>query len=381
MDCFWHLSPLMSTNPEARAWLQVRSDALRANYARVKEAVGPRARIIPMVKADGYGLGMSEVVRTLRPAGPWGWGVATVAEGLALRASYAEDPIVVFSPLVPAELEPAVGAGLQISVSSLSALDEAAEASRRTGSPARVHVDVDTGMGRTGFDWRTASSWTPRVIEAARGDIEWVGCFTHLHSAEDDDPSVREQWRRFEVVLASLGDAADGLMIHALNSAGSFGAPAYARDAVRPGIFLYGGAIGASHPTPAAVVSLHARVCHVRDVTEGTTVGYGATYRASGPERWATLSVGYGDGLPRALGNRGSALLHGRRVPIIGRISMDLTVVDISVLSGVRVGDVATLLGAEGRQEITLDEMAELAGTISYEILTGFTPRLPRVWQ
>ena len=112
----------------------------------------------------------------------------------------------------------------------------------------------------------------------------------------------------------------------------------------------------------------------------GTTLGYGATYRASRPEEWATLSVGYGDGLPRALGNHGRVLLGGRSVPIIGRISMDLTVVDISDVSGVQVGDIATLLGAEGQEEITLDEVAELAGTISYEILTGFTARLPRIW-
>jgi alanine racemase len=243
-----------------------------------------------------------------------------------------------------------------------------------------VHVDVDTGMGRTGLDWRSAAQWMPRVVEAASSDVRWVGCFTHLHSAEDDEASVREQWGRFEEALSALADAPPGLLIHVLNSAGAFGVPEYARDAIRPGIFLYGGAVGSAHPVPEAVVSLHARVCHVRDVVAGTTLGYGATYRASAPERWATLSVGYGDGLPRALGNRGKALLRGRSVPIIGRISMDLTVVDISDLPGVQVGDVATLLGAEGREEITLDDIAGLAGTISYEILTGFTQRLPRIW-
>jgi len=370
----------MSTNSEARAWLQVRPDALRANYARVREGVGPGARVIPMVKADAYGLGMAEVVRVLRPEGPWGWGVATLEEGLALRADWPDDRIAVFTPLVPGELEPALRASLEVSISGLPALREASAASRRCGVRARVHIDVDTGMGRTGFDWRTASSWMPSVVEAATGPIEWVGLFTHLHSAEDDPASVREQWGRFDSVLAA--DALpEGLLIHVLNSAGSFGAPAYARDAVRPGIFLYGGSVGSAHPSPEPVVSLHARVCHVREAAEGTTLGYGATYRAGGAERWATLSIGYGDGLPRSLGNRGHALLGGRRVRIIGRISMDLTVVDISVLSGVQVGDAATLIGAEGGEEITLDEVAELAGTISYEILTGFTPRLPRIWR
>ena len=121
-------------------------------------------------------------------------------------------------------------------------------------------------------------------------------------------------------------------------------------------------------------------VVHVRDVPEGTTCGYGATYTSRGPERWATLSIGYGDGLPRALGNRGHALLGGRRVPIVGRVSMDVTVVNIGAAGGVGVGDVATLIGRDGAEEITVDEVAALAGTISYEVLTGLTRRLPRIW-
>ena len=371
----------MSTNPDARAWLLLRADALLENFARLRAAGGPNVRIIPMVKADAYGLGMLEVVRVLRSEGPWGWGVATLAEGLLLRDEAAVDePVVVFSPLVEAELEPALRADLQITVSSLDALAEVVAASRRVGVPAKVHIDVDTGMGRTGFDWQSAREWMPRVVEAAREEIDWVGCFTHFHSAEDDDRSVREQWALLEEALSGVADPPGAPLIHALNSAGAFSAPESARGAIRPGIFLYGGAVGGRHPIPEPVISLYARVCHVREVAAGTTLGYGATYRASGPETWATLSIGYGDGLPRVLGNRGCALLQGRRVPIIGRISMDLTVVDISDLSGVRVGDVATFLGTDGREKITLDEIAELAGTISYEILTGFTPRLPRIW-
>jgi alanine racemase len=371
----------MSTNPQARAWLRVRRDALCANYASLRSAVGSDVGLMPMVKADAYGLGMPEVLETLRPEGPWGWGVATLVEGLRLREIVVDDPVVVFSPLLEDELEPALRASLHVTVSSLAALDRLIEASARSGVPALFHVDVDTGMGRTGFDWQTAGDWMPRVREAAtRGETRWIGCYTHLHSAEDDPASVHEQLERFERALAALTDPPQGLTIHLLNSPGAFTAPEHARHVVRPGIFLYGGRVGAGHPMPDPVVSLHARVCHVRDAPEGTTAGYGATYRACKPERWATLSVGYGDGLPRALGNRGSAILRGRRVPIIGRISMDLTVVDISDVPGAGVGDVATLLGAEGPETIALDELAELAGTISYEVLTGFTPRLPRIW-
>jgi alanine racemase len=371
----------MSTNPEGRAWLRASSHALVANFERLRASVGAEARLIPMVKADAYGLGMADVVRVLRPAGPWGWGVATLGEGLRLRDLGVADPVVVLAPLVPAELGEAVRAGLQVSVCSLGGLEALAAAARASGVAASMHLDVDTGMGRTGFDWSAASEWMPRVAELAGGGaIDWIGCFTHLHSAEDDDDSVREQLRRFDEVLATLPRPKGDLMIHVLNSAGAFAAPAHGRDAIRPGIFLYGGGIGPGRTEPEPVVSLHARVCHIREASPGTTLGYNVTYRASRKETWATLSIGYGDGLPRSLTNRGSALIQGQRVPMVGRISMDLTVVDITDLSGVGIGDVATLLGAEGREEITLDELAETAGSVSYEILTRFTSRLPRIW-
>jgi alanine racemase len=369
----------MSTNPQARAWLHVRADALRRNYARIRDAVGG-AGVIPMVKADAYGLGVARTVEALAPEEPWGWGVATLEEGLGLRALGVSTPVVVFPPLHPAALEPALEQGLHVCVSSVDALASVSAAARRVGAPANVHVDVDTGMGRTGFDWRRVAEWAPRVEEAARRDVRWIGVFTHLHSADEGEGSVREQWTRFQQALAGIREPPAGLVVHVLNSAGAFRMPEHAGAAVRPGIFLYGGHIGSGLPRPEAVVSLHARVSHVRESAAGTSLGYGATYAARRDERWATLSIGYADGLPRALGNRGSALIGGRRVPIIGRISMDMTVVDITDAPGVAVGDVATLLGAEGREAITVDDVAELAGTISYEILVGFSRRLPRVW-
>jgi alanine racemase len=156
--------------------------------------------------------------------------------------------------------------------------------------------------------------------------------------------------------------------------------PEFAADAVRPGIFLYGGVAGAEIPSPLPVAALRARVTFIRDARRGDTVGYGATYAAGGPERWATVGIGYGDGLPRLLGNRGNALLKGRRVPVIGRISMDATVLNITGVDGVEVGDVATFFGRDGEGEISLEEVATLAQTINYEILTDLTPRAPRIW-
>jgi alanine racemase len=164
------------------------------------------------------------------------------------------------------------------------------------------------------------------------------------------------------------------------NSAGALRCGEGLPPVARPGIFLYGGRAGDDLPEPEPVAAVRARVLFVRDASPGSTLGYGATYVATGWERWGTLGIGYADGFPRALGNQGHALLAGRRVPIIGRISMDSTVVNISELDGVELGDVATLVGRDGGEEITLNEVAELAGTIDYEILTGLAPRLPRVW-
>ncbi|MEX2471885.1 MAG: alanine racemase [Gemmatimonadota bacterium] len=368
----------MSTNPKGRSWLDVRADALLANLARLRSALDPEVRVLPMVKADAYGVGMPGVVETLRAAGVWGFGVATVEEGLRLRQLGVEGPVVVLSPSPYAEIDAAVEGGLALSVGSLDALREVAAAAERSGRVADVHLDVDTGMGRSGVDWRQGAAWLDRFRSAATGSVRWAGIFTHLHSAEDDAESVQRQAERFGAWTAEIEPH---VLRHMLNSAGVLHAPESAGDLVRPGIFLYGGRCGSDVPAPDPVVSLRARVVHVRDAVPGTTVGYGATYTAARGERWATLSIGYGDGLPRALGNRGHALIGGRRTAIVGRISMDVTVVNITGMHGVGVGDVATLIGRDGAEEITLDEVAEGAGTISYEVLTGFTTRLPRVWE
>ncbi|MEQ1856244.1 MAG: alanine racemase, partial [Longimicrobiales bacterium] len=301
----------MSTSPEARAWMRVSADALRRNYARIRGAVGPATGIIPMVKADAYGLGMRETVRALGEEGPLGWGVATLDEGLRLRELGTTGRVVVFCPLPHDSLELAVAAALQVTVSNLESVERLAAVGRQTHLLPEIHVDVDTGMGRSGFDWQRASEWLPRVEELAQDGVRWVGCYSHLHSAEDDEGSVREQATRLQAVLDRIANPPAGFLVHLLNSAGALRLPELARDAVRPGIFLYGGRVGPEQPAPEAVASVHARVVHTREASPGTTLGYGATYRARRQERWATLAIGYGDGLPRALGNRGQALLGG----------------------------------------------------------------------
>lgn len=368
----------------SRAWVDVDLEALRWNARTVRRLAGTGTALVPMVKANAYGLGMERVVAALLPEEPWAFGVAAVAEGEALRASGWQGPVIVFAPIGPEEYTRAAAADLTLSLSDLGAVRRWLHAGRSVGRHVAFHTEIDTGMGRAGFSWREAAAWSEAVDRVADGDARWEGCFTHFHSADEPDLApTDEQWRRFEDAVGALVPPRDGAqrLIHAANSAAALRRPEYARSLVRPGIFLYGGEVGAESP-PRPVAALRARVVLVREVATGATVGYGATYRASGRERWATLAAGYGDGLRRALGPAGGeVLIHGQRVPIIGRISMDVTVVNVSTIDEVAPGDVATVIGRDGDAEIRLDEVAARCGTISYEILTGLGPRLPRVYE
>lgn len=367
---------------DARAWVEVDVAALRANYDTVRRAA-PAAGVLPMIKADAYGLGAARVVRTLEPLGPWGYGVATAAEGQALRELGVTRPILVASPLPAGDVDTAAAAGLTASISSLAGLDAWAAAAERTGRRADFHVEVDTGMGRSGFDWREVGSWREGVAARSGARLRWTGVFTHFHSADAPDPGpTAVQWERLQDTLVQLPVPRESLVLHSAASAAALRWPEYALDVVRPGIFLYGGHPAPSVdgvPVPEPVVSVRARVLLDRAVAEGSTVGYGATHVSGPSERWGTLGIGYGDGLPRSLGNRGEALVRGRRVPIVGRVSMDLTTVRLDGVREAGRGDIATLVGRDGDQSITVDEVAERVGTIGYEILTGLSPRLPRL--
>lgn len=374
----------MAISPDARAWVEVDLDAVRANYDTVQRAVGRGALMLPMVKADGYGVGAARLVRALEPRDPLGYGVATAVEGAALRSVGVERPILVVAPMVAGDEDVAAGARLTASISSVEGLDRwIAAADRAGGPPLEFHVEVDTGMGRCGFDWRESGAWTEALRSRLGPGVRWTGIFTHFHAADAPDPRAAVvQWERFRDTLVQLPVSREDLLVHAANSAAALRFPEFAADAVRPGIFLYGG-----HPAPEAdgvaapapVVALRARIGLIRDVPPGSTVGYGATHVAREWERWGTLLIGYGDGLPRSLGNNGEAVVMGTRVPVVGRVSMDLTVVDLTAAADARVGDVATLIGEDAGQRITLEEVAGRAGTIGYEILTGLGKRLPRI--
>lgn len=351
-----------------RAWVEVDLAAVVANARALAERTG--VRLVPVVKADAYGLGAVAVARALEAVDPWGYGVATVDEALALRGAGITRPILVFMPPSPAMYSRYHEHRLR---PTLVAADDLAAWTAAGGGP--YHVEVDTGMGRTGIPWTDAASLARHV---AAPDFE--GAFMQFHSAERDEVATAEQYRRFEAALGAVGRRPP--LVHVANSAGAMYGKTYACDAVRPGLYLYGGSPGGRFAAGRPVVTVRARVVSLRTVPAGETVGYGATWRAIVDTPVATLAIGYADGVPRTYGEVDGAhvIVAGRRCPFIARVTMDLTMVDVTD-APVRVGDVATLVGEVDGARITLDDVARWSREQPRAFLTGLGARLPRLYR
>ncbi|MFN2400731.1 MAG: alanine racemase [Gemmatimonadaceae bacterium] len=357
-------------SPLRRAWVDIDLGALRRNGATITAHAG--RPLLAVVKANAYGLGAVEVTRALEqlsPA-PWGYGVATVDEGIVLRGSGIERPILLLAPLAGDELEAARDARLT------PGLGEAGEIAAWSGlGGGRWHLAVDTGMNRAGAHWNSLNSLRDTIDQSSQPS----GAFTHFHSADRNDGSAEEQERRFSKAIEALGSRP--ALLHAENSAALVRRRGSRWDLVRPGLFLYGAGPGdGALISPEPVVHLRARVVAVRTVGSGETVSYGASYRADGDRRIATLAMGYAEGYPRSLSNRGEAVVGGRRVPVVGTVTMDMTMVDVTDVP-CAAGDVATLLGRHDRVVLEIDRVAERAGTISYELLTGLTGHVEHVYE
>ncbi len=355
----------------ARAWVEVDLDALVSNARALADVCG--TRLLPMVKANGYGLGAARVAKALESLAPWGYGVATPEEGLTLREAGVSRPILVVTPLTPETLEPVHANGLRPSIGDAAML---LAWLARTADP--FHLEIDTGMSRGGIRWSdgAAVAEISRLLTGAPG---WEGVFTHFHSADTDAASAATQWQRFVAVLGSLPRRP--ALVHAANSAAALCRRAYAGDMIRPGIYLYGGTAGGAGSAPRPVAALKARVVAVRAIAAGESVSYGATWTADRATTVATLAIGYADGLPRAAGGSAASMprqveLRGRLVPLVGRVTMDMSMVAVDG-GEVAVGDVATVFGGL----VSLDQQAAAAGTISYELLTSLGPRLPRCYR
>jgi alanine racemase len=352
---------------EKRAWVEIDLGALQRNATAVAEHA--RAPLLPMIKADAYGLGAIPAARVLEPLDPWGYGVATIREGIELRAAGITRPVVIFTPLAADELADVRAAGL---TPSLARSESIARWRAEGGGP--WHLAIDTGMSRAGVRWDEVDALLPALAACPP-----EGAYTHFHSAELNDGSRDQQEQRFREAIAVLPDRPR--VLHAENSAALARRGPSDWDCVRPGIFLYGvGSGDGAMLEPDPVVHVHARIVDLRRVRNGDTVSYDATYRAVGDRRVATLGIGYADGYPRALSNRGCALVGSRRVCVAGVVTMDMTMLDVTD-APCTLGDVATVIGGEGGTALDVASVARTADMSPYELLTGLRSRISRVYR
>jgi len=368
-----------------RCWAEIDLAALERNLRLIRASLPPHMRYVAVVKADAYGHGLPQTVARLMHAGADLFAVANVSEAEAIRELGPGWPILLLSPLLPEEDRYLAELDLAATVSTEDEVARFDAVGRAAGKPVSVHMKIDTGMGRLGV-WHKRAPELYLKIRAA-GHVRLAGVFTHFASPDDDPAFTSEQRRRFLAVLQHCeGLPLKDLFIHADNSAGIETLPGGSPfNAVRVGLLQFGvlphpnSLLAQVHTEP--VLSFHTRVGIVKDLPRGTGISYGRTCTLSRDSRVAVLTAGYGDGLPRAASNRAQVLVRGRRCPVLGRVTMDQTVVDVTDVPGVESGDEVVLVGRQQGAEISLAEFSRWADTIPWETLCSVTKRVPRIYK
>lgn len=366
------------------------SAALRHNLALFRSLLSPGTGLLAVVKANAYGHGIVQVARACADANVEMLGVHAAGEVATLRRAGVQLPVLVMGYVTPAQVAEVVGPGVHVLVSSRAVLESLAAHAKRVGFPVPVHVKVDTGTHRQGV---TAQEAAELAREATGRGLSVAGIATHFANIEDttDHSYARAQLERFRAAVAAV-EAEVGRVphVHAACSAAALLFREADFSMARVGISLYGHwpsketylswllAHGRDGVRLESALSWRVLVGQVKNVPRGSPIGYGLTHRPTRDSRIAVLPIGYAEGYPRALSNRASVLLRGCRAPVVGRVCMNIVMADVTDVAGVHEGDVATLLGRDGDEQVSAEELAELAGTINYEILARLSPELPR---
>jgi alanine racemase len=363
-----------------RAWVEVDHDALRHNLGVLRDMAGAGKQVIAVVKANAYGHGAVEVSRTLLAANVERLAVATLDEGLALRAAGITAPLLILWALGEPEAGQAVAADLEAMIQDARGVDLLEQAAAEAGRRASVHLKVDTGLGRQGAAPSETLALAGRIARSRH--LALAGTFSHLAVPGEDDAYTDVQLLRLAQTLDAMRSAGiDPGLVHVSATASILAGAATFADAVRPGLGLYGlqpaWVIDRAPLQPA--LSLRARAVRIFDLAAGEGIGYGLRFRAQRATRIATLGIGYGDGWPRQHANNGRALVHGRVVPMVGAISMDGLTVDLGEVDDVTYADEFVLIGEQMGARITADEVAQERRTINYEVTTALRGRLPRL--
>lgn len=366
-----------------RVWAEVDLSAIRQNVDAIRSFVGLRVDVMPVVKADAYGHGAVEVARAALSAGADWLGVASVAEGAALRKVLPNGTVCLLSPFEAADADEIVAQRLTPAISDLDGARALSVAAQKQRTGVRVHMKVDTGMGRQGVMPELAERLASVVARMPSIVIE--GLFTHFACADDDPEFTARQLAVFEDARQRVLATDTRLKpVHCAASAALLRYPEARLDLVRPGLLVY----GIMPPIPAEVsvpplrpaMTLRTRIVQVRNLPAGHGVSYARTRILTRPSRIAVLPVGYGDGYPRALSNIGRVLVNEAPAPIVGRVCMDMTLVDVTDIPGANVGSEVVLIGRQGAECIRVEEIAKLIDTTEHDVTTRLTPRVPRVY-
>jgi alanine racemase len=367
-------------------WAAIHLDALAANFHIVKDQVGPDVNVMAVVKANAYGHGAAECARRLEAEGADWFGVALPEEGIELRNARIAKPILCLAGFWEGQASACLQQRLVPVVYRLDMIEALDRAAGERGAVADVHLKVDTGMGRLGVRFDEVSEFAAALKRFE--NLRFDGFITHFAAADEPScgPLTHDQIQRFETAVAVFKEHGfEPTYKHLANSAAIFGQPGAWGNMVRPGGVLYG--LWRDILAPAdrdvnllPVMSLHSRITLLKWVPPGETVGYGCTFEASRKTLVATIPIGYDDGYMRALSNRGHAIIRGVYATVIGRISMDLTLIDVTNVPGVQLDDEVILMGQDSSLSITAEDLAKTAGTLSYEVTCGIGARVPRIY-
>ncbi|MDK2785016.1 MAG: alanine racemase [Bacillota bacterium] len=366
-------------------WAEIDLRAFAANLRAVKDLVGPQVKVMAVVKANAYGHGAVRLAQVAAANGADQLAVATLDEAVTLREAGLKLPILVLGTSIPGEgAEVAVELGIAQALCTVELAEALSAAARRRGKEALVHLKIDTGMSRIGVRPHEAVPFMERVGRLP--GLRFEGIFSHFAASDEpENPYTELQFSRFQEALKALREAGYTFPLrHIANSAAILDHPEMHLDMVRPGCILFGSWPSEKTQRKISIkptLTLKTRIVFLKRVPAGTPVSYGLTYTAPSERLLATLPIGYADGYRRGLSNKASVLIRGMRAPVVGRVCMDQCVVDVTDVPGVTLGDEVVLIGRQGSEEITAQELADILGTLDLELYCGLSPRVPRLYK
>jgi len=357
--------------------------AIRYNLRKIRDSVDKDVKILGVVKADAYGHGMSEVSKAITQEGVDYLGVASLDEASELRSIGIKDKIIVLGAILPNEIEGILRFNVVQTVSDLGIAKSISRLAQKKNKKIKIHIKIDTGMGRLGFWHLDAVNFIKEIAKLKNILIE--GIFTHFPSAEEDASFTKKQIKYFDSLIKELQRENINIPLkHTSNSMALIDFKDSHMNMVRPGLIMYGlypreGLAKRLELKPA--LTLKTKISFMNSVSKGRSISYGRTYITKKDTKIATIPVGYGDGYSRYLSNRGFVLVKGGRAPIVGRVCMDMTMVDVGDFKDIKTGDDVVLIGRQGKENITAEELAQLTNTIPYEVVCNIGRRVPRIYK